>query len=778
MSSALGGKPPEGSSGYTYSFGIHMGISRGPVNEVCAAIVGGKLAWTGSVTASGQVYIDNPNLFGGLKKEGGIRGFANIMMGEPGQLPSSALQALCAPAPTPGFRRMLTIHYDGMIAALNPYPKPWSWRIRRTTAGWDGEVLRPDLATINLVGQVVDVITTTPPQKLALGGGIVDVPYIHGTKLTVTSTVPGHPNVTAIASVVDGEGTGANIPFDPNEVVYNPDHTATITLPASTFMKHVVVTYTTESFGGFPVGPIGIDNLLVDQQPNPICVDSTMETGGTGWTLISFSPADAIGPGPMLVGAPVLQPDGVTMRINYDPSFWGRPMRTEFGYFVGGFPRHVIQVLDPKNLHPAVIEIAAPPNTTYVSTWRVTTTRADNDSTPPQDFTVSDLTWTEEGIGATANIGRIGITDIAKEGQKVAVNIYYLPPAAVANDLDYDPNIKAMNGSHMIFECLTNREWGRGLDRSVINIPSFEAAAQTLFNEGFGLCMRWSRSDSIESFVQTILNHIGAALYSDRETALLTIKLIRGDYAISDLPLYDTSNGIITISDSAVNAAGVVVNEIKVTWHDPIYDEDRTVNEQNLASLVSSGGAFNSMSKSYTGLPTADLARRIALRDLRAQAEGLRKFHLQMDRRAWKITPGQVFRIQDGPRNIPDTVVRVARVEDGTLQNGVISMDVVQDVFSFPAQSFTEDQPNTWLPPNHTPCIGRHLVFEMPYFLLAGNMTAAELATVTPTSAYIGTVAELGQPANVAYDIAVRDSAPTVEDTPVLADQLYCGYIP
>jgi hypothetical protein len=337
--------------------------------------------------------------------------------------------------------------------------------------------------------------------------------------------------------------------------------------------------------------------------------------------------------------------------------------------------------------------------------------------------------------------------------------------------------IKAMNPAHIVYECLTNREWGRGLPRSSLDQQSFSIAAAALFNEQFGLCIKWSRRDGIDTFIQSVLDHIGATLYTDRETSLMKIFLIRGDYDRNALPLYTTSNGILEFSEASAATNSSAVNEVVVTYRDPVMNEDRTVRAQNLAILQSTGGAFNSLAKSYLGCPTDAIARRLAQRDLRANADGLRRFQLKMDRRAWRIAPGSVIRIEDVPRKIFDMVVRVARVEDGTLTNGPITLTVVQDVFSLPATTFTGNQPNTWERPSFEPCIGLHKVFEVPYFLLANTLTPAALAGIAPSSAFLGTVAEKAQTDNVSYDIAVRSGAVEEEDWPE-NDSAYCGYVP
>lgn len=340
-------------------------------------------------------------------------------------------------------------------------------------------------------------------------------------------------------------------------------------------------------------------------------------------------------------------------------------------------------------------------------------------------------------------------------------------------------SIKAMNPAHIIYECLTNREWGRGLNAdSKLNLPSFTAAASILYSEGFGLCLMWARADTIESFVQSVLDHIGATLYEDPATALLTIKLIRGGYVAADLPLFDEASGLLEVTGNDIASAGGYVNEVKVTWHDPITNEDGIVKTQNLASIQASGGAFNSVTKTYKGLPTASLAYRVAQRDLRALGLELRKFTMTFDRRAHMVRPGDVIRVRSSPNRIRETLVRVARYEDGTLRDGKITLTLVQDVFGLPTISYTGSEPGTWTPPSSVrPCIGRHEVFEIPYVVLARQMRPADFAYVEDDAGYLGVVLEEGQPLNAGYKVAVRSGAAGPDDIPS-SSASYCGYTP
>lgn len=472
--------------GYKYFFGIHMGIGHGPVDALHEIQVGGRTAWTGSVSENGDVNIDAPALFGGEDKEGGIQGKLEVMLGGPTQTASAGLLAMLG-SPLPGFRRMFTVFFNGIVAMNNPYPKPWKFRFNRTLAGWDGDVWRSDLARI---------------------------------------------------------------------LIYK-------------------------------------------------------------------------------------------------------------------------------------------------------------------------------------------------------------------NDQLGQPTINAMNPAHIIYECLTNRRWGRGLSANKLNLDSFEAAAVRLKDEGFGLCIKWTRTDSIQSFVQGVLNHIGANLYQSRIDGKMTLKLLRDDYNLDELPLFDTESGLVEIRDAVVGTKGASVNTVTVTWHDPFLDEPRTVTVKNPGAIQASGGLVNNTSKAYTGIPSGELGTRVAQRDLRAVSTNLRRFTLVADRTLDIVHPGDVIAIRDPKRAIPRMAVRVGKVKDGTLTDGKITLEVVQDVFSMSDQLLAAAVPPTWVPPNNRPCIDEQKVFEVPYFMLARNMGAADLDYVRDDGGYMGFINSRGQPLNVGVRLAVREEAATPDDDPI-----------
>lgn len=134
--------------GYWYGLGVHMGLCVGPVDQITQIVAGGKVAWSGTQTASGSISIDKPGLFGGQHKEGGLQGTATVMMGEATQAPNAYLQSQLG-TPMPAFRGLCTIVWRGLVSAMSPYLKAWSFQVSKWTVGWRTDVWQPTLAKVN-----------------------------------------------------------------------------------------------------------------------------------------------------------------------------------------------------------------------------------------------------------------------------------------------------------------------------------------------------------------------------------------------------------------------------------------------------------------------------------------------------------------------------------------------------------------------------------------------------------------------------------------------------
>lgn len=305
--------------------------------------------------------------------------------------------------------------------------------------------------------------------------------------------------------------------------------------------------------------------------------------------------------------------------------------------------------------------------------------------------------------------------------------------------------VKAMNPAHILYQVLTDKTWGRGMDRSELDDASFAYAANRLWDEGFGLCLKWSRDQQIDAFIQTVIDHISAVMFVDRGTGLTILRLMRDDYDPATLPVFDYASGLLQVQSVETGSSQVMTNEIIVSYVDPYADRQRMTRVHNLASIQSQG-AIVSEKTDYIGIADADLARRVALRDLRVKSTDLKKLKATFDRRAWKMQPGSVFKIVAPDKGIAQLIVRVATYEDGTATDGTIRMDLVQDVFGMPSTVFAEEPESTWRPPDSAQAAptSRQYAYEATYYDMVRGLSPEQAAAVRPDEG--GIIAVAGKP--------------------------------
>src|SRR5690348_18455859 len=89
--SIMGGSKKQ-TVGYWYDWAMAFGWCKGPVDALLELRGGDKTAWQGRMTASGQITINKPNLWGGEDStsggSGGIVGTMDVMFGEAAQAPN------------------------------------------------------------------------------------------------------------------------------------------------------------------------------------------------------------------------------------------------------------------------------------------------------------------------------------------------------------------------------------------------------------------------------------------------------------------------------------------------------------------------------------------------------------------------------------------------------------------------------------------------------------------------------------------------------------------
>lgn len=333
------------------------------------------------------------------------------------------------------------------------------------------------------------------------------------------------------------------------------------------------------------------------------------------------------------------------------------------------------------------------------------------------------------------------------------------------------------NPAAVIYECFTNTDWGMGASATGIDKDSFEEAAQTLFDENFGVFLQWQTASSIQDFVNEVLNHIDGAVFPDPRTGKTRIKLLRDDYGdVEDLRVIDRDNAVMT--NFSRKGWGETSNEMIVTWTNPETENEETVTRHDLGNIAIQGYQVSD-SRNYYGVRTANLALRLADRELRKASAPLASCEVVTDREFWDVTPLEVLVVNWPELGFNNLVMRVMKVDYGKTGDSKIKLSLVEDVFSLAQATFVGSQAPQWTDPNQFPRdIERARILPLPYYLVAADGVDPNLISYPATR--VAVLAESPLPDNgvAVYDQYIEQVGPTgsTEWTPTGTTQQFVGH--
>lgn len=583
--------------GYWFRLLYHFGFSKGPIDAFLEFRAGDRTAWSGEVTNSARIQINKPNLFGGEKSEGGLVGDFDLMFGESDQGPNDYLAANLGPE-QPTYRGKATgVWRGGRYGAMNPYPKPASFKIRRVLKGWDN-----------------------------------DQPWY-----------PGKAEIIMSAGAV-------------NEADFGPT--------SSGWRYKVVASGDTADYSSASYD------------------DSSWSTGQSPFASEAGHPYAGDS------GFPAISNTTWPLSTN----IW---IRRTFNVGTVGAISLVVFVDN------------------YATVW------VNGHQVLARSGTVSGPSgpiFTHE-VNIPADILVTGNNVIAVLGEDVGVYSYL----AIRINATGNSYLVGMNPAHILYDSITAQDMANE-PVGLINDESFRAAADKLYDEGFGLCVNFEFDSDIEDFQQRICDIIGGCLTQSRVDGQYYLDLIRGDYVLDDLPII-SEDDVIEFSQTPTSITEVT-NSIIVEWFDPENKEDRsTAPIQTLGAIMAAGGVIQE-ARTYREIPTEDLAIRVGQRDLQAVATPVSRFNLTTNRRAGPLRPGQAFRLQMPSEGIADMVCVVGDTED----DGKVRIAAVQDVFGFPSSVYIKPETGMAQPSDSLPVASPHqLLIEAPYIELVTSLSRADL---------------------------------------------------
>lgn len=313
-------------------------------------------------------------------------------------------------------------------------------------------------------------------------------------------------------------------------------------------------------------------------------------------------------------------------------------------------------------------------------------------------------------------------------------------PGGTFNPTKQDINNGSANGAHILYDTLTNAEWGLGLPVGELDTASFQAVGDTLFTENFGLSLVYAQQSSVEEFVKQILTLINAVLYPDRVTGKFRLSLIRDDFDPNTLPVFNESN-ISSLKSFERPAFAELVNEIVLTYRKRGDLDDTTITAQDLASVQAQNGII-SQTKDFTGVDTADIAAKIAVRELRQSSTPLARVSFKTDRTGWDVNPGDVIKLSWAAYGIVQVIIRVTEVDYGALEDGEILIEGVEDIFGLPSNAYITPSETEWNEEvvDPLPALSSELM-ELPFYVIATTFTSGDFAAITDTTTFVQMVA-------------------------------------
>ena len=285
------------------------------------------------------------------------------------------------------------------------------------------------------------------------------------------------------------------------------------------------------------------------------------------------------------------------------------------------------------------------------------------------------------------------------------------------------------NPAEMIFECLTNDEWGLGIPRSLIDVQCFTTAAQTLKNEGTGLSMQFDAQTEAQDIIDEIARHIDASIFTDNGTGLVKIKLIRGDYDVSQILHLDQSS-IKSLELSRISWPETY-NEVKVNYVDRAAGfVDKVAQAVDLANFRIQNGDLISQTFDFKGFSNATAAAQASVRCLKVVSFPLAKIKLVTNRKAYGLVPGDVIALTWEPLGIYEKVFRITAPNYGSVEDGEIELDAIEDIYSMPSAVFVPPPGSGSIDPiNSTPTdLTYKGIIETPYFYQGSNRWVSTIA--------------------------------------------------
>jgi Putative phage tail protein len=334
------------------------------------------------------------------------------------------------------------------------------------------------------------------------------------------------------------------------------------------------------------------------------------------------------------------------------------------------------------------------------------------------------------------------------------------------------PNGLDVNPMEVLYAAFTETFGMPGLSTDDIDMPSWLACAQQLYDEEMGMSLLVQQSVTGKDIAEEALRIADGILYQDTDTGKMVAVLIREDYVVENLPVFDQT----------------VVRELtsfnKTTWAQTynqcrVIFKDRENQYAERAALAQDFANINFQQRvrntdiNVPGCFVNEAANQLAVRQLSLLSVPLFQIEIRCNRKAANLKPGSLFVFNWAPYGIANMVMRVQKINKGTLTDGTVTINAVQDRFATALAVFAPPTGSGWTPIDTNPQpVASRRVFEAPRWF--------HQFITEPAPANKGMVLALARPpgnVSVDYDVQATLTSDTawLNATTVVENLAYYG---
>jgi hypothetical protein len=270
---------------------------------------------------------------------------------------------------------------------------------------------------------------------------------------------------------------------------------------------------------------------------------------------------------------------------------------------------------------------------------------------------------------------------------------------------------------------------GMGMSPSRIDTASFQACGSTLYSEGLGMSLLMDRCQSADAWMGEICRTVDAVCYTDPSTGLWTMKLTRADYDPDTLPEFTVAD-VVGAPEKTAPSWPETLNKILITYIDRAAGFVTATAQDQDAANRGVQGETNSSTIAYLGLSRAATAQAVAAREIRVHSYPTAGLKIVLNRKGWALRPGSPFKFTWAPLGITGMVFRVTNIRYGVIEDGGITIEAVEDIFSVTASIHVDPPPSGWVNPISAPvAVAAQMVLEVPYWVGGEARNVMALAT-------------------------------------------------